>query len=130
MADNVEITSGTPALDYLVHTKDRGSGIHDQVVAETRALTPTTDPWVIDTTGIQSRVAADPARVLVLMVNMGVGRVYMRFDNTMPLTDGSNCHWFLEPGERWELPLILSTLAISVRGVSAGGTLNIVKAVA
>lgn len=127
MADNVAITAGAGTT---IHTKDRGSGVHDQVVAETRALTPTTDAWTIDTTGVASRVASDAARVLVLIANMGVGRVYLRFDNTIPASSGADCHWFLEAGERWELPFILSTLAISVRGVSAGGTLNIVKAVA
>lgn len=127
MADNVVITAGTGTT---IHTKDRGAGVHDQVVAESRAATETDDFWTIDTTGVASRVAADPARVLVLMSNMGVGRVYLRFDATIPASTGADCHWFLDPGDRWELPLILSTLAISVRGVSAGGTLNIHKGVA
>lgn len=126
MADNVTITAGTGTT---IHTKDRGAGVHDQVVAETRAATETDDFWTIDTTGASARVAADPARVIVLLTNMGVGRVYLRFDSTIPAVNGSDCHWFLDPGDRWETPVQVSTLAISVRGASAGGTLNIWKGV-
>lgn len=127
MADNVAITAGTGTT---IHTKDRGSGIHDQVVAESRTATQTDDFWTIDTTGAASRVAADPARVLVLMTNMGVGRVFLRYGSTIPAANGSDCHVFLDPGDRYEVPIQNSTLAISVRGASAGGTLNIFKGVA
>lgn len=126
MADNVEITSGTPAIDYMIGTKDN-AGVHDQVVQDRRASTEADDFWTVDTTGVGSRVAADSTRLGVLLSSKANGRVLIRFDGTIPALNESDCHTWIEPGERWELPSNKASLAISFRGVVAGGTMAIHK---
>jgi hypothetical protein len=47
----------------------------------------------------------------------------MRFDSTAP-TSTTN-HWWLDPGERWEVPAAFCRLAISlISSAGATGTLN------
>jgi hypothetical protein len=97
-------------------------GDHQQVIRQAKATAESDQQWTISTTASTSQIAADASRVGVLMVNLGSGRVYLRFDATAPTA--TVFHWYLEAGDRWELPDYAVTLAISVLGQFAGGTLN------
>jgi len=120
MADSaVAITAGAGTnIDTFAIT----GGDHQQVIRKAKATAETDDFWTISTTAATSRIAADASRVGVTMVNGGSGRVYLRFDATAPTT--TVYHWFLEVGDRYEVPEYAVTLAISVLGQFAGGTLN------
>jgi hypothetical protein len=119
MADSaVAITAGSGTN---VDTYQLTGGDHQQVVREARALTETDDSWTVTTAGQASQIAANAARVFVMMVSQANGRVYLRFDSTVPTA--AAFHWYLDPDERWELPPHLSTLAISMLGAVAGGTI-------
>jgi hypothetical protein len=120
MADSaVAITPGSGAsIDaYAV-----SGGDLQQIIRKAKATAEADDFWTISTTAATSRIAADASRLGVHMVNMGSGRVYLRHDSTAPTA--TVCHFYLEAGERWEMPDYAVTLAISVLGQFAGGTLN------
>lgn len=118
MADsNVAVTPGTGAT---VDTFQVSGGDHQQVVREARATAVTANTWTVTTTATTSQIPADASRVAVTMVSNANGRVYLRFDSTAPTA--STHHWFLDPGDRYEVPAEMSTLAISMLGASAGGT--------
>jgi hypothetical protein len=115
---SVAVTPGTGAN---VDTFAVSGGDHQQVVREARATAVgTLNSWTVSTTASTSQIAADAGRVMVLMVSNASGRVYLRFDSTAPTATAF--HWFLDPGDRWEVPVQLSTLAVSMLGASAGGT--------
>jgi hypothetical protein len=65
-------------------------------------------------------IAADPARVLVILESAAAGRVWLRWDATIPTLAAH--HFYLEPGDRFIVPPQLSTLAVSMAGQAAGGT--------
>jgi hypothetical protein len=120
MADSaVAITAGAGTN---IDTFAISGGDHQQVIRKAKATAESDQQWPISTTASTSQIAADASRVGVLMVNMGSGRVYLRFDATAPT--GTVFHWYLEASDRWELPDFAVTLAISVLGQFAGGTLN------
>lgn len=108
--------SGTPVDTYAV-----GSGDHQQIVREARGTAESDDFWTVSTTAVTSRIAADAGRVGMLMVSQATARVYLRFDSTAPTVTAF--HWYLDPDDRWECPSYLVTLAVSVLGAGAGGTL-------
>lgn len=112
---NVPITAGTGTT---IDTFALAGGDHQQVVREARATAVTTNSWTVSTTASTSQIAADANRVLVLMTNQSTVRIYLRFDSTAPTS--AIHHWYLESGDRWEVPAELCTLAISMLGASAG----------
>jgi hypothetical protein len=115
---SVAVTPGTGAN---VDTFAVSGGDHQQVVREARATAVgTLNSWTVSTTASTSQIAADAGRVMVLMVSNASGRVYLRLDSTAPTSTAY--HWYLDPGDRWEVPVQLSTLAVSMLGASAGGT--------
>ncbi|MCW2767927.1 MAG: hypothetical protein JWO11_3886 [Nocardioides sp.] len=119
MADSsVSITAGAgTAIDTFAVT----GGDHQQVVREARATAVgTINNWTVATTASTSQIAADAGRVMLLMVSNASGRVYVRFDSTAPTS--SVFHWYLDPGDRWEVPAEMCTLAVSMLGAVAGGT--------
>jgi len=111
---NVPITAGSGTT---IDTFALAGGDHQQVVREARATAVTTNSWTVSTTASTSQIAADVNRVMVLMANQSTVRVYLRFDSTAPTA--STYHWYLESGDRWEVPEHLCTLAISMLGASA-----------
>lgn len=120
MADSaVAITAGAGTnIDTFAVT----GGDHQQVVREARATAVgALNSWTVATTASTSQIAADAGRVMLLMVSNASGRVYVRFDSTAPTS--AAYHWFLDPGDRWEVPVQLSTLAVSMLGAVAGGTI-------
>lgn len=117
MADsNVAITagSGTSIDTYAV-----SGGDHQQIVREAKATAAgTPNAWTPSTTASTSQVAADASCVAKLMVNGSNTRVYLRFDSTAPTT--STYSYYLDPDDRWEVPLQLCTLAVSMLGANTG----------
>jgi hypothetical protein len=91
------------------------------------AFTVSTNTWTISTTASTSQLAADVNRVRVLMVNISGNRVYLRFDSTAPTS--SAYAWYVEAGERYEVPPEFVTAACSMLGVAASGTVQSTLAV-
>ena len=120
MANNVPITAGSGPN---ITTVQRAGGEHDQVVREVRGTAESDDSWTVATSAITSKVAADATRVGVLLVSNSPDRVWLRFDATAPTS--TSYHWYLDPDDRWEVPYWLSTLAISMLGRTASGTILI-----
>lgn len=119
MADSaVPITAGTGTN---VDTFAVSGGDHQQIVREARATAVgAINSWTVTSAGQTSQIAADASRVKMLMVSMANGRIYLRFDATLPTS--VTFHWFLDPEDRWEVPEHLVTLAVSMLGAVTGGT--------
>lgn len=120
MADSaVAITAGTGTnVDAYQVT----GGDYQQIVREARGTAYTASYWTVTTTGKVNLIVADASRVALLMTSSANGRVYLRFGSILPTS--TDFDWWLEPGDRWEVPIYWSTLSMSVRGASAGGQIN------
>lgn len=119
MADtSVPISAG---VGTAVATFINAASQNEQYVRVRAASATTLDEWTVSTTGVASRIAADVTRVGMLMVNGSSGRVYLRFDNTIPAA--LSYGWFLESGDRWEVPAWLVQRAVSVLGTVTNGEL-------
>src|SRR4051812_48799501 len=90
-------------------------------IREVRGNAETETFWAALVTGTTSVVAADVTRIGVLVVNRTTGRVYFRFDATMPTAATNGSHWFLDADERWEIPEDKTGLAMSVIAAIASG---------
>lgn len=122
MADGtLAVTAGAGTL-LKVSGVDSGANLV-QYVREIQADTMAAPgSWTVSTTASTSQIAADAQRTGVLMVNTATGRVYFRFDATAPTTTAY--HWYLDSGERWEVPQAFCRLAVSMLGASgASGAL-------
>jgi hypothetical protein len=118
----VAITAGSGTNVDSIALAD---GSHQQVVrvAPTNAAPATPTSWTVTTAGSASVVAADITRVAMLIVSQASDRVFIRFDATIP---SEALHsWFLDPGDRWEVPDAFVTRAVSLDGKVAGGTVLI-----
>lgn len=115
----VPITAGT-GTDITTFQRTTSSD-HDQVVREARATAMTRDEWPVVTTAAQSRIAADANRVAMTILSNANSRVYVCFDNTAPTSATDGHDYFLDPGDRWEVPKEICQLAFSFLGASAGG---------
>lgn len=111
----------TPGSGANIDTYQITGGDHQQVVREARATAVSTNTWTVSTTASTSQIAADPSRVAVLMVSNAPGRVYLRFDSTAPTA--TSFHLYLDNLERYEVPAEMCTLAISMLGSTASGTI-------
>lgn len=115
---DVAITAGSGTT---VSTFTATAGDHVQVMRSHKATASTTDNWTISQTAATSRIAADINRVAVLILNLGAGRVYVRYDSTAPTA--LLHHTYVDVGDRLEVPEALTELPISYLGASVGGTL-------
>lgn len=117
MADSsVPITAGSGTA---IDTYQIAGGDHQQIVRGAQATAAATpNAWTPATTASTSQIAADASRLAMLMVNNSNTTVYLRFDSTAPTT--SLFSWYLDPGDRLEVPLQLVTLAVSMLGATAG----------
>lgn len=120
----------TPGAGANVDTFAVSGGDHQQVVREARATAAAAiNTWTPSTTASTSQIAADAGRVALLITNASNVKVYLRFDSTAPTA--ATHHWYLDAGDRWEVPVWLSTLAVSMLGASTGtGTVNSLLATA
>jgi hypothetical protein len=120
--------SVTPGAGVLIDSHQISSGDQQQIVRLATAdavssASPAT--WAVLTTASTSQIAADESRVSMLIYNASNVRVYLRFDSTAPLIAGTNAHWYLDAGDRWEVPDGVCQLAISIIAATAGsGTVN------
>jgi len=120
MADvdiNITAGAGTPIRAF-----QKVSGDYDQYVREARGTAKgslANIPWTVTTAGLSNTVAADVTRVGLVLVSAANGIVWARFDATIPTA--TTYDWLLNPGDRWEIPLQFTQLAISLAGQSAGG---------
>lgn len=124
---NVPITAGAGTN---IETFQLASGAHQQYVREVRASAAAAiNTWTPTATGQASQIAADENRVGLLIANGSSVRVYLRFDSTIPTT--TTYHWYLDAGDRWEVPPALCQLAVSMLGQAAGAnTVNSLLATA
>lgn len=122
---NVAITPGSGAnIDAFAITGGDLQQIIRQSTSDAVSSAGNTS-WTVSTTASQSQIAADENRVAMLIYNASTVRVYLRFDNTAPTTSGSNAHWYLDAGDRYEVPYGCCQLPISIiASVSGTGTVN------
>jgi len=120
----VPITAG---VGTQVRCQQLAAGDYDQYVREARATgVAGAVQWAATTTGTASILAADSTRVSLLIQSYATGTVYLRFDTSVPTTGPPNAplpHWYLAPGDRWEVPVQLCQLAVSAVASSTGGYL-------
>jgi hypothetical protein len=114
----VDISEGTGTP---IHVFELANGRNQQYLRKARATAESESFWAASTTASTSQVAADASRLSVLVTNNSTGSVYFRFDATAPTSASNGHHWYLAPGDRWEVPEALTTLAISVIASTASG---------
>lgn len=113
----------TPGIGAPIDTFVKGNGSHDQVFRTARVESITTNAWTISTSASSAQIPADVNRLMLLMVVdfTATARVYMRFDTTNPTA--SLYHWYLDPGDRYEVPREWCSLPVSMVGATTAGTL-------
>ena len=118
---DIPITAG---VGTQIRAFQLAGGDYDQIMREARATAAAAlNTWTATTTGTASQIAADVTRVSVLLVSQATGRVWLRFDSTIPTT-AALMHWYLDPGDRWEVPVQWCQLAVSMAASVAGGQVN------
>lgn len=117
--------AGAVSRTIVVYTSTAGDRV--QVVRENSATAVTHGTWTLATTAA-TVISADVQRVGLWIVNTANDRVYMRFDTTAPTS--AVHHWYLDPGERYEMPYWGTELAVSMLGGSASGALTYALATA
>lgn len=112
-------TAVTPGSGANMKHFAETAGDRIQVVRDHKATAESDNSWTVSTTASTSQIAADSNRVGMLMVSAASARVYLRFDATAPTATAY--HWYLDPGDRWEVPPHLVELAVSMLGANSGG---------
>lgn len=112
----------TPGSGTTLKVYAQTSGGSIQYVRQLDATAVTHGSWTLSATATTSAIAADVTRVGVTMVNNGTLQVFMRFDATAPTTTVN--HWYLDPGDRYEVPEAYHTVAISLISTGTGGALT------
>ncbi len=112
----------TPGSGTTLKVYAQTSGGSIQYVRELDATAQTHGSWTLSATATTSAIAADVQRIGVMMVNNGSLVVYMRFDSTAPSTTVN--HWYLNPGDRYEVPHWWCGLAVSFISTGTGGALT------
>ena len=115
---DVAITAGSGTN---IRCFQKAGGDYDQYVREARVTAVgALNTWTASTTAATSQVAADVNRVALLITSQATGTVYLRFDSTAPTS--AAFHWYLNPGDRYEVPLQWCQLAVSMVASTGGGT--------
>lgn len=122
---SVPITPGSGvAIDSFAISGGDQQQIIRQATADTVSSAAPTS-WTVSTSASTSQIAADENRVAMLVYNASNVKVYLRFDATAPVAAGTNAHWYLDAGDRYEVPYGICQLAISIiASVSGTGTVN------
>lgn len=120
--------SVTPGSGVTIDSHQIASGDQQQIIRLAKADAVSAagaTSWTVSTTASQSQIAGDESRVSMLVYNASTVRVYIRFDNTAPLAAGTNAHWYLDAGDRWEVPDGACQLPVSIVAATSGtGTVN------
>lgn len=113
----------TPGSGNNIDTHQISSGDHQQIVRLAKADTDTPSQWAVSTSA-QLAVSADENRVGMLIYNASTVRVYLAF-NALATVTSANADWYLDSGDRWEVPDPWCQAAVSAIAASAGsGTCN------
>ncbi len=112
----------TPGSGTTLKVYAQTSGGSIQYVRQLDGTGLTHGSWTLSATATTSAIAADQARVGLTLVNNGSLNVYLRFDSTAPTTTVN--HWYLAPGDRYEVPEAYHTFAISFISTGTGGALT------
>lgn len=122
MADvDIPITAGSGTN---IRAFQKASGDYDQYVREARGTAKATlsnIPWTVTTAGQASVIPADVTRVGLVVVSGANGLVWIRFDATIPTASAYD--YYLNPGDRWEVPIQFCQFAQSWAGQAAGGSM-------
>lgn len=126
---DVAITAGSGTQ---IHCFQRGASDYDQYVREAPASgVAAPSSWSITTGGSTSVIAADITRRMVILWNTSAtATVYLRYDSTLPATTVNNWHDKIPPGARLSFEKELCTLAVSMIGDIANGSIEICTATA
>ncbi|HEX7994938.1 MAG TPA: hypothetical protein VF506_13535 [Streptosporangiaceae bacterium] len=128
---DIPITAGSGTQ---VRSFQLGAGDYDQVVREARATAMSAAvAWTATTAGTASVLSADVTRVGLLIVSQATGTVYLRFDSTIPSIVAGTAplyHWYLQPQDRYEVPIQYCTLAVSLVASTSGGFVHLVSGTA
>ncbi len=112
----------------------RAGGDYDQVVREARATAMSAAvAWTATTAGSASVLAADVTRVGLLIISQATGIVYVRFDTSIPSPTAGTAplyHWYLQPQDRYEVPVQFCQLAVSLVASTGGGFVHLVAGTA
>lgn len=118
----------TPGSGASIDAHQVGNGDYQQIIRHVTSDTVDTAPataWTVSTTASQSQITANENRVAMMIYNASTARVYLRFDSVAPLIAGTNAHWYLDSGDRFEVPFGICQLAVSIIAASSGsGTVN------
>jgi hypothetical protein len=112
----------TPGSGTTLKVYAQTSGGSVQYIRELDATAMTHGAWTLSATASTSYIAADVQRIGVIMVNNGSLPVYIRFDSTAPTTTVN--HWYLDSGDRYEVPYYMASLAMSFVSTGTGGSLT------
>jgi hypothetical protein len=115
--------SVTPGSGVNIDTHQIASGDQQQIIRQVTSDTVSTAgnvSWPVSTTASTNQIASDENRVAMLIYNGSTVRVYLRFDGTAPLASGSNAHWYLDAGDRYEVPYGICQLPVSIVAATAG----------
>jgi hypothetical protein len=122
---DVAITAG---VGTEVRAYKPGAGDYIQVIQEVRATAKSTSltniPWLVTSTGLANVIPADVTRVGLLIVSEASGILYIRLDSTIPTvpTSGLGAYdYYLNTGDRWEVPIQFAQLTQSWIGSVPGG---------
>lgn len=113
----------TPGAGAAIDAHQIASGDYQQIIRTAKVDTDNNNNWAVNTTA-QAVISADENRVGVLVCNLSTVRVYLAFNGAATVTS-SNADWYLDAGDRWEIPDPWVQSAISCIAASAGsGTCN------
>lgn len=116
---SVAITAGSGTAIEVFTT---AGSTNVQVVRLDTAGALTRSSWTLSLTASTSQIAADVTRVGMLFnAELLTDRVWLNFGSTAPTTSVHD--WYLDPGDRWEVPSAWVEQAVSMLGRSAGSVL-------
>jgi hypothetical protein len=124
---DVPITAGTGTN---IRCYNLVGGDYDQITREARASAmQAAVAWTATTAGSASVLTADTSRVGLLIISQATGTVYLRFDSSIPNPAAGTAplyHWYLQPQDRYEVPIQFCQLAVSLVASTAGGFVHLV----
>lgn len=116
---SVAVTAGSGTA---VETFATAGSTQVQVVRLDAASALTRNSWTLSLTASASQIAADVTRVGILFnAELLSDRVWLNFGSTVPTTTVHD--WYLDPGDRWDVPIAWVEMAVSMLGRSAGSVL-------
>jgi hypothetical protein len=114
----------TPGAGVGIDSHQIGNGDQQQIIRTAKVDTRTPNQWTVSTTAA-AVIAADENRVGMTMYNASTVRVYIAYNSAATVT-AATADWFLDSGDRWEVPDPFCQMAMSFLAASAGtGTLNV-----